>query len=199
MYRDFTHTCDDTHTYKGHAHIEEGTAARLEFVRNYSSLGVDESTRSDASDRDTGRGCGRTVDVGSDAGGAGRTRLKGLRTYKSPGMPASVASAVFAASVARRGESVVVLPSGNTRTEESRHMRRIPRIAARMQACVGDTGEVEQEWTHTSNRDQRSTPSIQVLFVAGIEPEKHPGQRQFDSECPLRPFREYYSATDASG
>jgi len=79
-------------------------------------------------------------------------RLKGLRTSKSPGMPASAASAAFAAFVAWRAVSAVVLPSGNTETEESRHMYGIPGTAVRMQACVGDTDEVEQERTHISIR-----------------------------------------------
>jgi hypothetical protein len=115
------------------------------------------------------------VGVGSSVGGAGMTRLKGLRTSKSPGVPASAASVAFAAFVAQRAVFVVVLPSGNTETEESRHMYRIPgtavRVQVQVQACVGDTDEVEQERTHTSNRGQRSTPSIQALFVAGIESE----------------------------
>ena len=133
------------------------------------------STRLTASDRDTGRDCERIVDVGSGVGGAGIVRLKGLRTSKSPGMPASAASVAFAAFVARRGVSVAVLPCSNTETEESRRLYRTPgivvRVQVRVQACVGDTHEVEQERTHTSNRGQRSTPSIQVLFVAGIESE----------------------------
>ncbi len=103
----------------------------MEFVRNYLSRGADASTRPDASDRDTGRGCGRTVDVGSGVDGAGMIRLKGLRTPKSPGVPASAASVAFAAFVAQRAVSVVVLLSGNTETEESLmlsrngHIRRI--------------------------------------------------------------------------
>jgi len=75
----------------------------------------------------------------------------------SPGLPAFVA---------QRAVSVVVFRSGNTETEESRHVDRIPRTAVRaqvqVQACVGDIDEVEQERTYTSNRAQRSTLSIQV-------------------------------------
>jgi len=56
----------------------------------------------------------------------------------SPGLPAFVA---------QRAVSVVVLPSRNPETEESRDMDRIPGTAVRaqveVQACVGDIDEVE--------------------------------------------------------
>jgi len=89
--------------------------------------------------------------VGSVGAGAGT----------SPGLPAFVA---------QRAVSVVVLPSGNTETEESRHVDRIPwkavraQVQVQVQACVGDIDEVEQGRTYTymSNREQRSTLSIQV-------------------------------------
>jgi len=95
------------------------------------------------------------VGVGVGAGGAG------VGAGMSPGSPAFVA---------QRAVSVVVLPGGNTETEESRHAGRIPGTAVRaqmqmqMQACVGDIDEVEQERTYayTSNREQRSTLSTQV-------------------------------------
>ena len=45
----------------------------------YLSRNTDASMRPDAIDRDTGRDCGRTVDVGSSVG-ASMIRLKGLRT-----------------------------------------------------------------------------------------------------------------------
>ena len=49
---------------------------------------------------DTSRDCGRMVGIGNGIGGAGMTRLKGLRTSKSPGVPASAARTASAASVA---------------------------------------------------------------------------------------------------
>ena len=91
------------------------------------------------------------------------------------------ASAAFPAFVAQRVAPVVVLPSGKTETEEFRHVYRIRgtvvglraqvRVQAPVQACVGDTDEVEQKRTRMSNRGQRSTLSIQALFVDGIESE----------------------------
>jgi len=75
----------------------------------------------------------------------------------SPGLPAFVT---------QRAVSVVVLPSGNTETEESRHVDRIPGTVVRVQvqACVGDIDEVEQERTYkyASIPEQRSTLSTQV-------------------------------------
>ena len=56
---------DDTHRYKGHERIEEGTTARLAIVRDYLSRSADASSRPDIDDCDTGCGCGRMVDVGS--------------------------------------------------------------------------------------------------------------------------------------
>lgn len=48
------------------------------------SRGDDASTRPDAGEVGPGRGCGRTVDLGSvGIGGAGMTQLKGLRTSTS--------------------------------------------------------------------------------------------------------------------
>ena len=68
--------------------------------------------------------CGRMVGVGSiGIGGTGMTQLKGLRTSKTPGVPASAA---FAAFVGQWAVFVVVLLYGNTETEESRHLYRIP-------------------------------------------------------------------------
>ena len=67
------------------------------------------------------------------------SNLRGLRTSKRPGVPA------YAALVTEQAVSVVVLPSGNTKLEESRYVYRIPRTAVRLrlwvrvQACVGDT------------------------------------------------------------
>ena len=58
----------------------------------------------------------------------------------SPGLPAFVAQWAV---------SVVVLLSGNTETEESRHVDRVPGTAVRaqvqvqVQACVGDIDDVE--------------------------------------------------------
>jgi len=85
----------------------------------------------------------------------------GTGTGMSPGLPAFVA---------QRAVSVVVSPGGNTETEESRHVDRIPGTAVRAQVqahvhvhdCVGDIDEVEQERTCTSNREQRSILSVQV-------------------------------------
>ena len=37
------HISDDTHRYRGHERIEEGTAARLAFVRDYLSWSADAS------------------------------------------------------------------------------------------------------------------------------------------------------------
>src|SRR5258706_14264208 len=96
-------------------------------------------------------------------------RLKGLRTSNSPGMPASTA---FAALVGQRAVSVLVFPSDNTETEESLHMYRIPGTAARVQACVGDTGEVEQGETNLSNPGRRSTRSRQALVIACFAAER---------------------------
>ena len=120
----------------------------MPFVRNELSLGDDTSTRQDVGDVGTGRGCRRMVDIGSfGVGGPGMTQPKGLRTLKSPGVPAS---APFAAFVAQRAVSVIMLPSGNTETEESRHVYRISGTAVwlrvRVQACVGNT---VQKQTHT--------------------------------------------------
>ena len=119
------HISDDTHTDKGHERIEESTAARLAFVRDYLFRSADASSRPDIGDRDTGRGCGRMVDVGSGFSGA---QLKGLRTLKSPGVPASAAFAVF---VAQRVVSFVVRPS-TTEIEESRHVYKIPGTVVRL-------------------------------------------------------------------
>ena len=61
--------------------------AQLAFVGNDLSRGGDASTRPDAGDVGTGRGCGRKVDVGNVGAGVsdrGTTLLKGLRTSKSP-------------------------------------------------------------------------------------------------------------------
>ena len=147
-------------------------------MRNYWSRSADASSRPDTGDRDTGRSCDRMVDIGGGVGSVGMAHLKGLRTRRNPGVPASAA---FAALVAQRAVSVVVLPSGNTEIEESRHVYMIPgtvvgphvrvRVRVRVQTCVGDTNGVEQDRTHMSNRGQKSTPSIQALFVAGIESE----------------------------
>ena len=55
---------------------------------------------------------------------------------------------------------------GNAETGESRHLHRIPGSAVRLlvpvQACAGNTDEVEQNRTHTSNRPQRGTLGIQA-------------------------------------
>ena len=61
------------------------------------------------------------AEVDSGVGDAGVIQLKGLRTSKGSGVPASAA---FAAFVAQRDVYVVVLPSSNTEAEES--MYRIP-------------------------------------------------------------------------
>ena len=111
----------------------------------------------------TGRGCGKMIDVESvGVGGTGTTQLKGFRTSKTPGVPASAA---FAAFVGQWIVSVVVLPYGNTETGESRHLYRVPRRAVGLQvpmpvsvrACAGNTDEVDQNRTCASNRPQRST------------------------------------------
>ena len=102
-------------------------------MRNYLSRGADVSTRTDTGDVGTGRGCGRIVDVGGvGVGGTGTTQLKGLRTSRSPGVPASA----FAAFVAQWSVSVVGLPCGNTETEESRHLYRMPGRAVGLQVPV---------------------------------------------------------------
>jgi len=96
-----------------------------------------------------------SIGVGVGVGGVGAD------AGMSPGLPGCVAQWAV---------SVVVLPSGNTETEESRHVDRIPGTAMRaqvqvqVQACVGDIDEVEQErtYTYTSNPEQRSTLSTQV-------------------------------------
>ena len=91
----------------------------MEFVRIHLSRGDGASTGA-------GRGCGWMIDsVG--VSGAGMTQVKGLRTSKSPGVPAS------AALVAQRAVSVVVLPSGSTETEEFRHVCRISGTAVGLQ------------------------------------------------------------------
>ena len=61
----------------------------------------------------------------------------------------------FAALVAQRAVSAVVLPSGNTETEESRHVYRIPRTAVRVrvQACIGNTDEVKQERVESRTKE----------------------------------------------
>ena len=38
-------------------------------------------------------------------------------------------------------------------------------VLVEVQAYIGDTDGVEQEWTCVSNRGQRSTPSIQALLL----------------------------------
>jgi hypothetical protein len=139
-----THKDDNTQIYTGHEHIERGTTARLAFVRNGLCRGVDASTEPEAGDLDTSLGYRRMVGGGSVGGGggdgvgrAGMGPLKGLRTPKNPGVPASAASAAFAAFVA-------VLPSGNTETEGSRRVHRIPgamvqvQVQVRVETCVGD-------------------------------------------------------------
>jgi len=104
---------------------------------------------------DTSRGCGRMV-VGSIGVGVGGVGGGGGRSLG------------LLAVVAQWAASVVVLPGGNTETEESQHVGRVPGTAVRaqvqVQACVGDIDEVEQERTYTctSNREQRSTLSTQV-------------------------------------
>ena len=65
-----SHISDATHRDKGHERIEEDTVALLAFVRDYLFRSADASSRPDIGDRDTGRGCGRTVDVGSGFSGA---------------------------------------------------------------------------------------------------------------------------------
>jgi len=59
----------------------------------------------------------------------GSIGVGGVGAGMSPGFPAFVA---------QRAVSVVVLPSGNTETEESRHVDRVPGTAVRaqVQACV---------------------------------------------------------------
>ena len=95
------------------------------------------------------------------------TQLKGPHTSRVPGVPASAA---FAAFVSQWPVSVVVLPGGNTETEEPQHLDRIPGRAVEVllllpvpvPVCAGNTNEVEQKWTHVLNRPQKSTPGIQA-------------------------------------
>ena len=76
------------------------------------------------------------------------TQSKGLRTLKGPGMPASAASAAFAAFVTQRAVSVVMPPGGNTETRNFD-------VCIGFQgwrcgfgaACVGNTDEVLQKQT----------------------------------------------------
>lgn len=119
--------------------------------------GDDASTGPDAGDLDTGRGCGRMIGVGSGVGSADMTHLKGLPTSTSPGVPSSVGSAAFAASVAQRVVSVVMLSSGNTGTGKSRHVNRIPGktmgVQVKVRACAGGTSEHEHEMNaHVESR-----------------------------------------------
>ena len=55
---------------------------------------------------------------------------------------------------------------GNTETEQSRHLHRIPGrvvgLPVPVSASAGNTDEVEQNRTHTSNRPQRSTLGVQA-------------------------------------
>lgn len=95
-------------------------------MRKCLSRGDNASTGPDAGDLDTGRGCGRMVGIGigSGVGDASMTQVEGLRTSKSPGVHASVASAAFAAIITQKAVSVVLLSSGNTSTEEPRRVNR---------------------------------------------------------------------------
>ena len=93
----------------------------MAFVRNDLSKGDDVSTRPD-----TGNvGQWKVGSVG--VGGTGMTQLKGLSTSETPGVPAFVAQRVV---------SVIVLPCGNTETEESRCLYRIPGRAMGLQVPV---------------------------------------------------------------
>ena len=189
---------DDTQINTDRGQIGERTGARLVFVRNYLSRDADASTGPHASDLDTGRGCGKKVDVCRGVGGASITQLKGLRTSKSPGVPASAAFAAFAHSGT---VPVVALPSGNTEAEEPRYVYRIPRAVVpaqaqiRAQACVGDTDEVDQERAHTSNSERRSSLSSQrrLLLILNLS-RSTPSNFKI---CPLRRFQKYNTARDA--
>lgn len=140
--------------------------ARLAFVR-----GADASTEPDGGGLDGSRGCERMVGVGGvgvGVDGESMTQSMGLRTSKTPGVPACAALAAF---VAQRAVSVVVLPRGNTGTEESRHVNRTAmRVQMRvpvqtqmqMQVCVDGIDKFERERTHALNRGQRSTLHIQA-------------------------------------
>ena len=67
---------DDTQINMDREQIEESTGARLAFVRHYLTRDADASTGPDASGLDTGRGCGRKVDVCRGVGGASISQLK---------------------------------------------------------------------------------------------------------------------------
>ena len=68
-------------------------------------------------------------------------------------MPVSITPVALAAFFAQRAVSVAVPPSGNPKTEDSRHAHRILgtavglRVRVRVRAYVGDTDGVEQERT----------------------------------------------------
>ena len=90
-------------------------------MRNDLSKGDDVSTRPD-----TGNvGQWKVGSVG--VGGTGITQLKGVSTSETTGVPAFVAQRVV---------SVIVLPCGNTETEESQCLYRIPGRAMGLQVPV---------------------------------------------------------------
>ena len=65
--------------------------------------------------------------------------------------------------------------------------------AGTVQACVGDTDEVEQERTHTSDSGQRSTLVYMrsILLILNL--------RRSTLSNPLRPFQKYNFVPDAVG
>ena len=73
------------------------------------------------------------TDIGSSVCGPGMIQLKGSRTLKSPGVPASAAFVTF---VAQWAVSDFALSSGNTETKGSRFMYRIPGTAVEVQLRV---------------------------------------------------------------
>ena len=44
-------------------------------------------------------------------------------------------------------------------------------VGLRVQACVGDTDEIEQKRTYASNWGQRSVPSLRVWHTTDLESE----------------------------
>lgn len=65
----FTHKGDNNQIYTGREHIEKGTTAQLEFVRNWLPQGANACTEPHAGGLGTGRGCGRMA----GGGGLGTT------------------------------------------------------------------------------------------------------------------------------
>ena len=127
-------------------------------------------------------------EVDSGVGNAGVIQLKGLRTSKGSGLPASAA---FAAFVAQRGAYVVVLPSGNTEAEIS--MYRVPGavvgpqvwvrvwVPVWVQACV-------VRLSRNGRIESRTKPCIQGGLLLASNLSRSTLINVNLTVCPLHPF-----------